>query len=323
MNLAICAISYNRPNSTQRVLDSLKAGIYGSDKVDLIISIDNSGNDAIEDIAKKFTWPYGFKRVITHCKRLGLRNHVIEVGSYTQEYDGLIVLEDDIYVAPSFYLYAKACVTKYADDSSIAGISLYSFKGNYHRNFIPFSPLQSDSDIFLMQNAQSWGQVWMRKQWKEFKDWYDSHSDDFHEMPHLPKSICSWKKSWLKYHTRYCIETNKYFVYPYTSFSTCCNEAGEHVKKTDNHLQVSLFYGEKKEFNLNPIVKYDAFFENEILYKKLKLTSKELCIDIYGEKGNRLNRRYWLTRETKPYKILAKYGLFYRPIENNIRVYIN
>ena len=55
-----------------------------------------------------------------------------------------------------------------------------------------------------------------------------------------------------------------------------------------------------------------------ILYKKLKLTSKELCIDIYGEKGNRLNRRYWLTRETKPYKILAKYGLFYRPIENNI-----
>lgn len=80
---------------------------------------------------------------------------MLKCGEFTKEYDGLIVLEDDVFVAPSFYLYARACVEVYSDDR-IAGVSLYSFGVNYH-NMLPFVPLRSESDVYLMQNAQSWG----------------------------------------------------------------------------------------------------------------------------------------------------------------------
>ncbi len=170
MQLAICIISYNRPESVRRVLSSIDKGFYLSDSVDLIISIDYSGSDEVERVAAEFNWRFGEKRIIAHKSNLGLRQHVLSCGELTRSYDGLIVLEDDVFVAPSFYLYAKACVERYHTDDTIAGISLYSFAVNYH-TMLPFDPLHSDSDVYLMQNAQSWGQVWMPRQWDEFKKW--------------------------------------------------------------------------------------------------------------------------------------------------------
>lgn len=317
MRLAICIISYNRPDSLRRVLSSVENGFYDDDTVDLIISIDYSGSKSVENVASDFKWEHGKKRIITHHKNLGLRKHVLKCGQFTQEYDGVIVLEDDIYVAQSFYYFAKACVSAYADDMTIAGISLYSFGINYH-DFLPFTPLSTNSDVYMMQNAQSWGQVWMPKQWNAFMDWYSVNDEDFPEMPHLPKSICSWKKSWLKYHTRFCIECNKYFVYPYISLSTCFSDEGEHTSNTSTLIQVPLLYGVKKEFKLNPSVIYDSFFENLSFSEFLKINPDDLCVDIYGEKQNRENKRFWLTRQVCDYKIISQFGLNLKPIELNI-----
>lgn len=317
MRLAICVIAYNRVDSIKRALTSIQNGIYDNDQVDLFISIDYSGENAVESLADSFDWQYGKKKVIAHKENLGLRKHILSCGELTYEYDGLIVLEDDVYVAQSFYLYAKACVSKYCYDDSIAGISLYSFHLNYH-NWLPFEPLQSNSDVYLMQNAQSWGQVWMPRQWQMFKNWYEDNSEDFECLPHLPKSICSWKKSWLKYHTRYCIETNKYFIYPYMALSTCFSDTGEHTLSSSSLIQVQLCPADKHDFNLNPTVVYDAFFENTKIAEALGIESKDICIDIYGEKLNRTKCRYWLTREIKDYKIIQSFGLQLKPMETNI-----
>ena len=137
-------------------------------------------------------------------------------------------------------------------------------------------------------------------------------------MPHLPKSICSWKKSWLKYHTRYCIEHNKYFVYPYVSLSTCFSDAGEHTGDSMTIVQVPLLFGNKDAYHFAPTVRYDAFFENQDLSSYLNIPPSELCVDIYGEKNKRENLRYWLTRDIKDLKIVKSFGLKLKPVELNI-----
>lgn len=317
-NIAICAIAYNRVHSLARLLNSLNAAYYPHE-VELVISIDKSDSNEVPAYAENFDWKHGSKKVIRHKENLGLRKHVLSCGDLLlAHYDALIVLEDDVSVAQSFYYFAEKCVEKYSDDENIAGISLYNFPINPYSS-LPFHPLHSDSDVFLMQIAMSWGQVWMKEQWRRFRNWYDGHNEEFSVMPHLPVPICNWpKSSWLKYHDRYCIEQNKYFVYPYEAFSTDNSDTGSHNKVTCSYFQSHLFYGKKTEFNLNPQVTYDGFFENVKLPEYLILDADNVCIDIYGHKKNRENLRYWLTCTHEPYKIVKSFALSLKPVEYNV-----
>lgn len=314
--IGICVITYNRINSLRRVLKSLNDANYPHD-VDLIISIDKSDCEDVPTYANKFEWHHGHKIVMTHEQNLGLRRHILSCGDQLENYDALVVLEDDITVAQSFFYYVEQCVTKYKNDDSIAGISLYRAQ-LHHYALLPFIPMQTDSDVFLMQVAQSWGQVWMKKQWKEFKNWYNTHNKAFEVQPHLPKTICRWKNSWLKYHDRYCIEQNKFFIYPYVALSTNHSDTGTHNNSSYSWFQAPLLFGDKIDFKLNPTIKYDGFFESINLLKYLNLPPQDICIDIYGQKQNREGKRYWLSCTKQPYKIIKSYSMAMKPIEYNI-----
>lgn len=317
MKIAICVVCYNRPNSLKRILSSLEKAYY-EESATLIISIDKSDTKAVEDLAERYIWPYGELRVVKHSENLGLRKHILSIGDYLNEFEAVIVLEDDIFVAPSFYLYAKACVEKFYDNPEIAGISLFNFPLDYQCG-LPFMPMYSDSDVFFVKSAVSWGQVWMRNQWFAFKTWYETHNEEFSMLPHLPESVCAWKHtSWLKYHIRYCIEQDKKFVYPYASYSTCFCDVGTHAVKKQTHTQSMMMFGEKRVFKLNPTITYDGFFEAVAIYKHLNLSEEELCIDLFGQKKNRMNRRYWLTRQQLPYHIVRSFGLDFKPWEMNV-----
>lgn len=81
-----------------------------------------------------------------------------------------------------------------------------------------------------MQIAMSWGQVWMRDSWRRFYNWYEQTKHN--KLACINNIYCfkEWgEKSWLKYHIAYCIDQNKYFVYPYSSYSTNCADKGTHV----------------------------------------------------------------------------------------------
>lgn len=317
MKIAICVVCYNRLTSLKRVLSSLEIAYY-DDPVTLIISIDKSNTSAVEDFADQYKWEHGELRVVKHEQNLGLRRHILSVGDHLKDFDAIVVLEDDIYVAPSFYYYTKQCVEKYHNDLEIAGISLYNFPLNYH-NKLPFTQTKTNSDVFLLQSACSWGQVWMRDQWFAFRNWYEQNNEDFNLLPHLPKSICLWpKSSWLKYHIKYCIEENKYFIFPYVSLSTCFGDVGVHAKNKATQAQVLMNYDKQEVFNLNPKVLYDGFFEAKSIYKHLGLDEEHLCVDFYGEKNNREHRRYWLTQQQLSYKILTSYSLDFKPWEQNV-----
>lgn len=322
MKIAIVAVAYNRVHSLSRLLLSLEKAHYSSDSVPLIISVDKSNTDEVERFADNYQWLNGEKIVDKHEKNLGLRPHMMSLGKWFDKYDALIVLEDDIVVSPSFYYYTKQAVAKYSCNGEIAGISLYSYQVNYQTG-LPFQPIIDEHDAFFMNCAMSWGEVWMRDSWRVFYDWY-LVNQDFPQMNHLPARICKWnQKSWLKYHTRYCIEEKKFFVYPYVSLSTNSGDLGVHnTGSTNNIYQVNLQEGEKFNYNLpdfgSKAVYYDGFFENIGLYNYLGIEEGDLCLDLNGTRQDAQEKRYWLTSEIRDYKILQSFGLSTRPIETNV-----
>ena len=104
--------------------------------------------------------------------------------------------------------------------------------------------------IIFFQYAQSRGQIWFRRQWNDFRRWYDKNNGLLTESVDMPYDVTSWKEtSWLKYHIKYCVENDKYFVYPYLSYSTCFGEVGEHVKSDTNMWQVALSNGKNNSFH--------------------------------------------------------------------------
>ena len=322
MEIAIVAVAYNRIDSLSRLLDSLDKAYYNDYAPTLIVSVDKSKTDAVECFAEEYIWKHGEKIVDKHEKNLGLRAHMMSLGKWFDRFDAIVVLEDDIVVSPNFFSYTFQTVEKYHDCTEIAGISLYGFSVNYQTG-LPFVPLKDEHDAYFMNCAMSWGEVWMRDSWQRFYDWYLQHQD-FPVMSHLPKTICMWnQKSWLKYHTRYCIEESKYFVHPYVSMATNYSDAGEHSNGTANTIhQVPLQDGIKTHYLLPDLngsaVFYDGFFENKAIYRHLGFKEDELCIDLQGENRNRQNHKYWLTTDVENYKIVHSFGLNYRPIEINV-----
>lgn len=319
---ALVVVGFNRIPGMLRLLRSLERADYGKDEVTLIISLDQSGSSAPEEAANAFVWSHGRKIVRTFRERQGLRKHILSCGDYLREYDAIAVFEDDLLVSPAFYQYMKQAVEHYKANPQIAGISLYNHKVNVNAD-LPFIPEPDENDVYFMQFAQSWGQIWLKEQWFEFRRWYDAHGDEPLENDKIPEFVSNWPEtSWLKYHIKYCVAKDKYFVYPYDALTTCFSDAGEHCKENNTVYQIPMIRKSGRVYQLcekiSDGVCYDAFFERKNLGDILGVSEEELCTDLYGLKKNREGRRYWLTREKKTYKVLMSFGLCMRPHECNV-----
>lgn len=324
MNPAIVVITYNRPASFTRLLTFLYNSFYEYENIHLVISIDYQDSDLHHDVVKianEFEWKYGEKKIIHHQKNLGLKEHVLSCGDLSEQYGAVIVLEDDIIVSPYFYNYAMQALKVYDQDLNIAGISLYTWEWSQVADRA-FLPAHSGSDVYFFQNAQSWGQLWSKRMWQEFKEWYLTHKD-IEINTNLPDNVRNWSaRSWLKYHIWYCVDKNKYFVYPYVSLSTNYSDLGVHLKGDNTYFQVPLLTGKRTSYDMPKFnessYKYDVFFEREELGRFLDIENEELCTDLYGKKKNREKKRYWLTSLDADYKIVKSFGLHLRPHELNI-----
>lgn len=319
----IVVIGYKNAEGVRRLLDALEKADYEDENPLLIISIDYSGEDNVFNEANSFQWTNGEKVVKRHTNRQGLRNHVLACGDYINEYglDALVVFEDDMMPSRDFFHFTRQATEKYIDNDNIAGISLYTHCVNFNVNE-RFVPINNGKDNYFFQCAQSRGQVWFRKQWNDFKSWYADNSAYLEGDVNIPWVVACWPDtSWLKYHIKYCIEKNKYFVYPYISFSTCFGDVGEHVKVGTNSFQVPLSSGGNREFDLaefdDKAVRYNAFFENEDIYKWCGVKKDELTVDLYGVRMT-CSTKYLLTRKSRPYKIIKSWGDCLIPHEMNI-----
>lgn len=320
-SFAIVIVCFNRIAGVKRLISSLeKANFDGRQDITLIFSIDNSGEDVVLQYANQYVWPFGPKIIRYFDERQGLKQHILKCGDYTEEYDIVCILEDDIYVSDSFYNYAYQASEYYWDNENIAGISLYAFQKNWLKWLIRFEPQKIQYDAYFLKIAQSWGEVWQKDKWRKFKEWY-LNNKEFVKDSSVPDYLNSWPEtSWLKYHDRYCIENEKYFVYPYYSLSTNFSDKGEHASYSVSDHQVELQYGKKifefPEFNELAVI-YDEYCNREKLGKYLNIADKDLCVDFWGTKQNK-GKRYLISLKNLDYKIINSYSLSLRPIELSI-----
>lgn len=324
---AIVVIAYNRPGSLLRLLDSLTNAYYPEGlSVPLIISVDKSDSSEVADVAKDYVWDHGDKEVRLQEENLGLKKHVLKCGDITSEYDGIIMLEDDLYVSPSFYMYTLAALNRCRNDKRICGISLYDHRLNVHARE-PFEALDDGYDNYYMQLASSWGQAFSTDQWRGFREWYEENKDKDIAADNVPVNVSSWSdKSWLKYYIKYLIDNDGYFLYPRISFTTNFGDEGTHAESGVNDLQVPLAgirkYGQI-DLHFSDLEEsgavYDAYFENMRLPERLpEDVRNEVTVDMYGVKQAEGYKRYVLSEKALPYRILESFGRRLRPIDANV-----
>ncbi|MCR5788738.1 MAG: glycosyltransferase [Lachnospiraceae bacterium] len=329
----IVVIAYNRDKALQRLLTSLASADYaGHTDIPLIISIDQSENGDVLKTVQAFVWPYGEKRIITHEKRLGLKQHVLECGDHSKAYGSVILLEDDLFVSRDFYHYTVSALRFTENDGKVGGISLYNHLLNVHVRE-PFFAVEDGFDNYYMQFASSWGQAYTKKQWEGFTAWLQDRKDMALTSPDIPENVRKWSdSSWLKYNIAYLIEKDMYFLYPRSSLTTNFMSAGEHSGAESHDLQVPVGIFAGKDYRFGSLQgsksRYDAFFENmglkTVLSERFSVPEEETCIDLYGyrtetgegESSGRFS--YLLSSRALPRKILHSYARALRPIDANI-----
>lgn len=316
---AIVSVGYNRLKSQRRLLESVKKADYTTyTNVPLVISIDCSGDEKLYACAREFEWPYGDKYVIIREKRMGLKEHILACGDLTQYFKGIILLEDDLYVAKDFYNYTVQMDSAYGDCEKVASIALYSNEMNGFC-WLPLNRLKTESDVFADQSICSWGEFWNTRMWSKFREWFGKNDVLWEELD-MPHQIKDWTKAWSKFFYAYMIKNDKYSIYPYTALSTNFSDAGEHGDANNTIVQVSLQQGSKHYATLpfDKLVKYDVYSNNIGLAEALGYNLDEICLDLYGIRTNEFNKRFYLTVRRLPYKVVKSFGLYMRPQELNV-----
>ena len=326
---AIVAIAYDRPVALKRLLDSIEHAYYPDDVSPvLVISIDKSDSDDVLKVAREFEYTHGEKVIMARPERMGLREHVLSCGDLTGQYGSIIVLEDDLFVAPCFYEYACAALDFADRDDRIGAISLYDHRFNVHKRE-SFCAIDDGFDNYYLQLASSGGQAYSRKQWAGFITWYKANKDRDLADPYVPENVSGWSdRSWLKYYIVYLIRTNKYCLYPRVSLTTNFGDIGSHADKADTDLQVPISGSRRSRCDFSTLdssgAVYDPFFDPAGY-------GEDTIVDLYGIKpvqdmiraskndpdGVKITKV--LSSKRLPYKVLKNYGRQMRPIDANIR----
>lgn len=154
---------YNRPDHVQRGVASLLANELSAQS-DLYIYSDAPKNeDAKEAVAKVREYIHtvkGFKSItiVERDHNWGLANSIIDgVTTLTQRYGRVIVLEDDLVVAPYFLRFMNDALETYKDEPRVGHIQACDFTQD------PSLP-----DMFLIKFAGSWGWATWDRAWKHF-----------------------------------------------------------------------------------------------------------------------------------------------------------
>lgn len=250
---AVVVIAFDRARPLARLLRSLGAAHYpprdaAGQGTPLIISIDHSDAAEVVRLAEEFHWPHGEKEIIRHATRLGLREHVLRCGDLALRHGAVIVLEDDLTVAPGFYDYARQALAFYAGDESIAGLSLYNYQLHPFAGVpgcdVRFDPLHDGHDNWFGCFASSWGQCWTAAQWSGFRSWLEERPTHAAFSPKLPSCVRNWPaSSWKKLFHQYQVESARYFVFPRVALSTNWGDAGTHLRGDTARFQAPLLCG--------------------------------------------------------------------------------
>lgn len=164
MSLApIALFTYSRRDHTQRTIEALLRNPFVGDS-DLIVFSDaartQSQQSAVDEVRTYLKTIKGFRSVEIHHRpsNFGLAKSIIEgVSEVLNDYERVIVLEDDLVTSPHFLTYMNSALDKYADDDRIASIHGYVYPVK-----------QSLPEAFFLRGADCWGWSTWRRGWAYF-----------------------------------------------------------------------------------------------------------------------------------------------------------
>ena len=164
MNLSpILLFVYNRPAHTRRCIESLsrnslavesKLFIYADGAKDQTVA------EEVNEVRQYIRSIQGFKKVtlIERNENWGLARNIIDgVSTQVQKYGKVIVLEDDLVVAPHFLRFMNDALETYQDEPKVGHIQACDFTQD-----------ASLPDTFLIKWTGSWGWATWDRAWKHF-----------------------------------------------------------------------------------------------------------------------------------------------------------
>ncbi len=163
-NLApILLFVYNRPDHVQSTVESLLNNVLAAES-ELFIYSDapkhSADEEAVEKVRKFIHTISGFKQIsiIERTENWGLARSIIDgVTTQVNRYGRVIVLEDDLVVAPYFLQFMNDALETYKEEPRVGHIQACDFTQD------PALP-----DTFLIKWTGSWGWATWERAWKHF-----------------------------------------------------------------------------------------------------------------------------------------------------------
>ena len=159
----IVVFTYNRPNHTQRTVESLLKNPLAK-KSDLIIFSDAaptpSQRQAVDEVRRYLSIITGFHSVklIHRSRNFGLAESIIQgVTEVLQQSEKVIVLEDDMVVSPYFLEYMNETLEQFVDDDRVISVHGYVYPVDIE---LP--------EAFFLPGADCWGWATWRRGWALF-----------------------------------------------------------------------------------------------------------------------------------------------------------
>lgn len=156
-------LAYNRPVHLDRCLASLESCL-GVEDFHVRVYCDGPRSERDEDqcarvrAVARTRRQFGAIDVVERAGNYGLSRSVIEgVGECLQEWERVIVVEDDLVVSPHFLKFMKRGLELYQEDERVASIHGYVY---------PVKPPLPDS--FFLRGADCWGWGTWRRAWEQF-----------------------------------------------------------------------------------------------------------------------------------------------------------
>jgi hypothetical protein len=160
----IALFVYNRPRHTRQAVESLLANTGAADSLLYVFSdapLDGAAREAVAEVRAYVCCIAGFKSVtiIERKTNFGLARSIIDgVTRLCEEYGRVIVMEDDLLVAPGFLNFMNAALEKYALEERVMQVSGYMF---------PARLGVSLKGLFL-NFPTSWGWATWKRAWDKF-----------------------------------------------------------------------------------------------------------------------------------------------------------
>lgn len=221
---------FNRLQALQRLLHSLEQANY-SRPVHLTLSMDGGASEEVQAFCRQYKWKAGKFEILDHQVNMGVDDHNLYCMRLALTKNHVIVLEDDLTVAPNYTLYLDAALSVTESDNKIAGVSLYRYP-NVESYRFTFEPIPNDEFLYFQRRPSSKGCYYSRSMIEEFMNFLVGWDQDYDSID-LPPNVQKWSNEvWEKAYYSYMITRSKYLAFPRYSLSTDWGEPGVHMHRT-------------------------------------------------------------------------------------------